>query len=345
MGFDVEIAMKKTAFTQNWIRSVGDRYVDSNIDRLMADPKSRAEVFDRATGRIPQARVTGFSRVNPFAHMRASYAADPHAAEHFSKVFRQRLQSPQFRQSMFGERKSIPSSLYNLIGPSGRLGLAGAFGGRLLGHFASSPSLRWAGHAATLGGLLTTVGSGAARASAIKNPEMWADAFGKDSKTTIGQEARDRLNALSTLYGSISSIKRAGDSRYPQAMKLAFLATNPSFGRRTDFGADRTSDASRLLNQHFPYRAARDAVLGDPNIGVMDKAKIIGSMYRANDNKTTGSVGVSDFIPSLVGAGVGYAGASAVSRLLNLPPSMATAARLGSTFAGAVLNNPKVFKL
>ena len=125
-------------------------------------------------------------------------------------------------------------------------------------------------------------------------------------------------------------------------LKLSFHAARVN-SSSTDFGADRTTEASRMLQQHFPLRHALRTIGRDPNISLEDKGRIIGPMLNLSPGAKPRAVTFRDALPSLIGAGVGYAGASAVGSLLNLAPSQRRAARIGGAMVGGVLNNPRIF--
>lgn len=113
---------------------------------------------------------------------------------------------------------------------------------------------------------------------------------------------------------------------------------------QTDFGADRSTDAQRFLRQHFPMRSTVREIMHDPNISMGDKAQVLTPLLNFSPDKKRGAFGFREVIPSLIGAGVGYGGASAIGSLLNLAPTQRKAFRLGAAALGGVLNNPRIIK-
>lgn len=131
-------------------------------------------------------------------------------------------------------------------------------------------------------------------------------------------------------------VKTSGFTASGSRLSSASTSFNPQ---------DHTEPVNRLLQEHFPIRATRNAILTDPNISMLDKAKILGSIRSAAGGKTTGTASFGQLLPSLIGAGVGYVGAGLVSSMLSLPPTQSRAFRVGSAILGGVLNNPRMVQL
>lgn len=116
-----------------------------------------------------------------------------------------------------------------------------------------------------------------------------------------------------------------------------------AFPYDTDPQDETNERANEFLDSHFSISRGRQAVLDSTNVRPHDKLKMLNALDRGARRENTGERGLLTYrsaLSSLVGAGMGFLGASLAAPVLGTSPKQKNRLRIGGSALGAVLNNP-----
>lgn len=100
------------------------------------------------------------------------------------------------------------------------------------------------------------------------------------------------------------------------------------------------SITEQFLAAHFPTQYARETVAKDPTVSFADKVRINAAInYAASlTSPKKDTTQLSNLIPALVGAGLGYIGAALAAPIFGLSPAKKKIFGISGAALGAVLN-------
>jgi hypothetical protein len=146
------------------------------------------------------------------------------------------------------------------------------------------------------------------------------------AEALAASRARDFLHSGATLSGSIPKLS-SWSSGGPQP---------------TIYDDASRQAAQQMMSSHFPYSYGRKLILESPGISMGDRYDMLQSLDRAKAQEgggRRGAISLKTFLPTVVGAGVGYLGASLLAPIFGMSPMQKNRFQIGSSALGAVLNN------
>jgi len=310
-------SVKQAAF--DWIVNRGNSQFNQQLESSLKSPKAAEPFFTRIRDRMEGKKPGFFHRLNPTNWMENWYLSDPRSMQHIKSRMAQRLSAGDTQRRLFPNRPGALGSLAKLMGP---IGWGGA-GLGLYGLLKKDPMLALLG----LGGVAGQFGL---QYSKAKDPRTWFNAFASPrTQQEIAQrdKARQFLSTVSGLtIGKSASESDAG----------VYSWTPP----------DPNPAAAQLLQQHFPVETGRQAILDSTNMSLADKWKLLSAFDRATVKEPErGTTTIGKIIPSLVGAGLGWLGASLAAPIFGLDAKSKQRLGIGASALGAILNNPNITKM
>lgn len=310
----------------DWIVNRGNRDFDVQLEKALENPSTARPFFDRM--RNLQKGKPGYKwydYLNPMKWLEMGHLSDPRGQQHMKSQIQRRLKAPDTMARMFPNRGSRAGSLFKLLGPLGIGGGAGLLTGALTGN----PWIAGAGL-----GALGLQGWNQYRKA--KDPNTWFSAFATPQSAAERQSQAKNRSFLSDvggmLYGKSASEKRSS------WFTTGLQPYNPP-GE-----SEHNEQALRLLRSHFPISQGKKSIRESTNLTFGEKFRLMNAFDQATAAETgptgRGTTTFGKVLPSLVGAGLGWLGASLAAPVLGFDGKTKKRFGIGSAALGAILNNP-----
>ena len=309
----------------DWLVNRGNKKFDVELEKSLENPTTAGTFFDRMRDRMEGKKPGFWQRLNPFNWGEQAYLNDPRSMAYMKQRMAKRLSARDTMARLFPQRGGRIGSLMKLMGP---LGIGGAAAG-ITGLATKNPWIGGAGLAAM--GL-----QGFNQYRRASDPRTWINSFAT-ARTPQEQESQGKSRGFLT---DISSLLH-GKSASLQKFASFFSADGP--GYRPPGQSYFNDQALKLLDAHFPIERGKDSIAKATNLTFVEKLRLMNAYDQttAPEVGTTGR-GLTTFrkvLPSLVGAGLGWAGAALAAPILGFDDKTKKRFGIGSAALGAILNN------
>ena len=314
----------------DWLVNRGNRKFEAELERAIESPQSAKPFFTRVQDNLSGKKPSFWQRVNPLNWAEQSYLSDPRSQKFMRDRMAKRLTARDTIARLFPKRRGRASSLLRLMGP---LGVGGAAAG-LAGFATGNP---WLG-AAGLGGLGL---QGYLQYRRAQDPNTWIRAF-TEPKGPGGIKKRQADFQFLSDIGGLLHGKSASEFFKGEKVAGWFSAGGPKFSPITQ--QQKNDHALTLLRSHFPVSQGRKSISEATNMTFQEKLKLMNA-YDTATAQDAGSTGygvttMQKVLPSLVGAGLGWVGASLAAPVFGFDEKSKKRLGIGSAALGAILNNP-----
>ena len=362
-----------------WLQDRLNRRADAKIEHSLESPEASRELFDQI--RQQQEGGPGFlARFNPLNWPQMAYMNRLGGTKHVTDRVSSRLQDDDTIARMFPNRtKSTGSALAKVMGPLG-MGGAGAFAG---GIATGSPLTALAGGGAMVAQGIRQHRRASdpmtwARAfgTPVKGEQQQASAdhdFLSNAMSLMGDKQAaitlDIEEGDTLLFGryknsphvveeigtddkgqpTINGMKLLAcriEKKMPKEKTASIFSSGP-VPFHPDSQQETNARANEFLDSHFALSRGRQSILDSTNVRPYDKLKLLNALDQGAKRENTGDRGLLTFrsaLSSMVGAGMGYLGASLAAPILGTSDKQKSRLQIGSGALGAILNNPWITK-